>query len=171
MIKTKGFSLLELVIYTGILAGLLVVVSGVFISLSRGNGQVQAKAEVNNAIRFATEMIRQDLKNVDGGGVSLPSPGSPGAVLTLSRNSTNITYDVSGGALRRKEGTAAPENVTNSNIIVSSPVFTYINNYNSVLDVSNISIKIEMTFTYNSNSPDWTYSAPLQTTVDLYRSY
>ena len=164
--KCRGFSLLELLIYVAILSGLVVIISSTFISLSKGNGQSQAKSEVNGAIRFATELLRQDLKNASA--VSVPTAGTPSATLTLTRGGVTIIYDISGGILRRKEGAASPVNVTNSNITVSTPTFTRIENTNTVFSTTNVSIKINMTFAYNSNSSDWTYSASLQTTVSLY---
>ena len=164
--KCRGFSLLELLIYVAILSGLVVVISSTFISLSKGNGQSQAKSEVNSAIRFATELLRQDLKNASA--VTVPSVGTPSATLTLTRGGVTIIYDVSGGILRRKEGAADPVNVTTSSVTVSAPVFTRIENTNTVFSTTNVSIKINMTFAYNSNSSDWTYSASLQTTVSLY---
>jgi prepilin-type N-terminal cleavage/methylation domain-containing protein len=161
-----GFSLLELLIYVAILSILMVVISNTFISLSRGNGQSQAKGEVNSAIRFATELLRQDLKNASV--VTTPSSGNSSNTLVLTRNNETIIYDVSGGVLRRKESISSPVNITNSNILVGAPSFTRIENTNSVFNTTNVSIKINMTFNYSGTSPDWAYSASLETTVDLY---
>lgn len=162
----SGFSLLELLIYVTILSVLVVVVSNTFIALSKGNGQSNARSEVNSAIRFATELLRQDLKNASA--VSVPIAGTPSGTLTLTRAGVTIVYDISGGILRRKEGTADPVNITNSNITVSTPTFTRIENTNLVFSRTNVAVKINMTFGYNSNSPDWAYSASLQTTASLY---
>lgn len=164
-----GFTLLELLIYITILSILVVTVSSTFISLSKGRGQSQAKSEVNNSIRFATELLRQDLKNASA--VSTPSlSGSANATasLTLTRNAVVIVYDVVDGVLRRKEGTATPVNVTDSNILVSAPTFTRIENTNTDFDTTNVSIKIYMTFDYDSVSSDWIYSTSLQTAISLY---
>lgn len=166
----RGFTLLELLIYIAILSGLMIVSTNMFISLSRGQGQTQAKSEVDTSIRFATELLRQDLKNATA--VSTPAAGVPNSTLTLTRIiatvPTTIIYDVSGGALRRKEGAATAVNITNSNITVGTPTFTRIENTNLVFSSTSVAIKINMTFGYNSTSPDWKYSTSLQTTVDLY---
>lgn len=166
----RGFTLLELLIYVAILSGLMIVSTNMFISLSRGQGQSQAKAEVDTAIRFATELLRQDIKNASA--VSTPSVGVPNSTLSLTRSilgvPTTIIYDISGGVLRRKEGAASAVNITNSNITVSTPTFTRIENTNLVFSSTSVAIKINMTFGYNSTSPDWKYSTSLQTTVNLY---
>lgn len=165
--KKNGFSLLELLVYIAILSILVVVVSNIFISISKSRGQSQAKTEVNSSVRLVTELIRQDIKNASV--VSVPaSAGSSGSSLTLTRGGVTIIYDVSSGVLRRKEGAATAINITNSNISVDTLTFTRIENPNAVFGTTDISIKINMTFRYNGNSPDWTYSTSSQTVVGLY---
>jgi len=162
----RGFSLLELLIYLAILSGLVVISVTMFISLSRGQGQSSARSEIDYSIRFATELMRQDIKNASA--VSVPALGTPSSTLSLTRDGVTILYDVSSGVLRRKEGAASPVNVTNSNTTVGTPTFTRIENTNTVFSKTSIAIKINMNFSYNSTSPDWAYSASLQNTVNLY---
>ena len=157
---------MELLIYIAILSGLMIVVSNMFISLSKGNGQSNAKSEVDSSIRFVSELLRQDLKNASS--VLAPSIGVPSSTLVLTRGGVTITYDVSSGILRRKEGTASPLNITNSNVTVSSPTFTRIENTNLDFSSTSVAIKLNIVFNYNSPNPDWTYSSSLQTSVNLY---
>ena len=162
----KGFSLFELLIYIAILSIIVVVISNILISLSNSNAQSQARSEVNSSIRFAGELLRQDLKNASS--VSIPSLGTPSSTLTLVRNGTTIVYDTSSGFLRRKEGAASAINITNSNVVVGIPVFTRIENTNTVFNTTNISIKINITFSYNSTVPALAYSTSLENTINLY---
>ncbi|MEK6877199.1 MAG: type II secretion system protein [Thermoproteota archaeon] len=166
--KKRGFSLLELLVYIAILSILVIVISNTFISLSKGRGQSQAKSEVHSAIRFATELLRQDIKNASV--ITTPISGGSSSTLTLTRGGVTIVYDTLGGILRRKEGVAPPVDVTNSSIFVNTPTFTRIENTNVVFSATDITIKINMMFSYNSTSPDWNYSTSLQTTVNLYAS-
>ncbi len=162
----KGFSLLELLIYITILSLLLVVVSNTFISLSKGRGQAGAKSEVQNSIRFSTELLKQDIKNASA--IITPSSIASSSTLTLTRDGVSIVYDVLAGVLRRKIGAASPVSVTNSNIFVDTATFTRIENTNTVFSTTNISIQIIMAFRYNATSTDWSYSDSLQTSVNLY---
>lgn len=168
--NNKGFSLLELLIYVAILAVLVVIIANTFISLSRGSGQSQARSEVDSSIRFATELIKQDLKNATA--ITTPTSGGSSASLTLTRViatvPTTIVYDVVSGVLRRKEGAAAAVNVTGSNITVGAPTFTRIENTNTVFSTTDVSIRVSMAFSYNSTSPSWSYSTTLQTAVNLF---
>jgi prepilin-type N-terminal cleavage/methylation domain-containing protein len=166
MSTKRGFSLFELLIYITILSILVVAISNTFISLSRSRGQSQAKAEVNSAIRFATELLRQDIKNASA--ISTPSLGTPTGTLTLTRAGVTIVYDISSGVLRRKEGAASPINVTTANITVSTPTFTRLENTNTLFSTTDISIKIAMTFSYAGTGVGWNYSDSLQTVVAVY---
>ena len=163
--NNKGFSLLELLIYISILSILVVSISSTFVSLSKGRGQANAKSEVNNSIRFATELIRQDLRNASS--VSVPLAGTPNKSLVLVRGVDTITYDISGGYLTRNG-----VNVTNANILVdatkNASAFTRVENPNTYFGTTNISVLVNIIFDYNSTSPDWKYSTNLRTTVSLY---
>ena len=162
-IKNSGISLLELLIYIALLSGLMVIVSDAFIMLSRGRGQAEARSEINSAIRFAGEIIKQDVKNATA--VSAPLLGVPGSTLTLTVSGDTILYDMSGGTLRRKVNAGTPEAVTGSYVTVDVPTFTRIENHNSILNATTTAIQVAMTMRYNAESGDWTYEDSLRTTV------
>lgn len=162
---SRGVTLLELLIYVAILSGLMVVVSDAFISLSKGRGQSEARSEVNSAVRFASERIKQDIKNASL--ASTPMYGTPSNTLSLIVSGSAILYDVSGGALRRKVDTSEPELVTGGAVSVDTPTFTRIENYNPVLNATTTAIQIAMTFRYSSNSTDWVYENAFRTTITL----
>ncbi len=161
----RGFSLFELIIYMAILSGLMVIVSGSFLSLSKGRGQSQARNEVQSSIRFATERLRQDIKSASA--VTVPASGSASSTLSLTISGTQIVYDMATGTLRRKDGAASPVAVTGANIKVDVPTFTVIANYNQRLQATTTAVQIAMTFRYNASSTDWTYANSVRTSVSL----
>lgn len=163
MIKNSGISLLELLIYIALLSGLMVIVSDAFIMLSKGRGQAEARSEINSAIRFAGELIKQDVKNATA--VSAPALGTPGSTLSLTVSGETILYDMLDGVLRRKVNAGTPETVTGSYVTVDVPTFTRIENYNSILNATTTAIQVAMTMRYNAESGDWTYEDSLRTTV------
>lgn len=162
---SRGFSLLELLLYVAILSGLMIVVSDSFISLSKARGQAEARNEVNASIRFATERIRQDLKGASA--VTTPILGTPSTTLTATVAGVTILYDTLAGQLRRKEGAAAYVPVTGTNVFVNVPTFTRLENYNAPLNATTTAIQVAMTFRYNASSTDWSYADTLRTTVTL----
>lgn len=160
----NGISLLELLIYIAILSGIMVIVSDAFISLSKGRGQAEARSEVNSAIRFAAERIKQDVKNASA--VSLPVLGTPASTLNLTVSGAPILYDVLGGVLRRTENSVVAT-TTGSAVFVSTPIFTRLENYNVVLKATTTAIQTVINFRYNSSGGDWSYSDTLRTTTSM----
>jgi len=159
-----GFSLLELLIYVAILSVLVVVVSNAFISLSKAKVQSEVRGEIHDSIRFAMDKIKLDIKNASS--VINPSSGTD-STLVVVVSGVNITYDVAGGFLRRRDGTDEPINVTGDNIVVDSLSFTLINNTNPILNQTTTAVQINMTMHYNSSNSDSLYSNSFQTTVSL----
>ena len=168
--KRNGFSLLELLIYLAILSVLVVVIANIFISLSKSNGQSQARSEVNSSIRFASDLLQQDIKNASVITVPATPANTQSSTLTLTRNGATIIWDTSAGILRRTEN-GVTSNVTNVNVLVGTPTFTRIENLNSVFGTTNVAVEVNMTFFYNSASPDWAYSDSLQITVNSYNAF
>ncbi len=162
----RGFSLIELLVYITILSGILIAASNMFISLSKGQAQSQAKSDVDSSIRFVTELIRQDVKNASS--ITTPTTGSSGSTLVLIRGGISITYDLSSGSLSRKEGSNSAVNITSNNITVGTPSFTRLENTSVAFGNTNISILVNIPFSYNSTSPDRSYSRTLRTSVNSY---
>lgn len=161
----RGTSLLELLIYIALMAGLMVVVSDAFLSLSKGRGRSEARSEVSAAIRFATEKIRQDVKGASA--VTVPTaPGTASSTLNLTVGGAAIVYNISGGQLMRTAG-ASSSAITGAAVTVSAPTFTRLENYNTVFTATTTSIQVSMTIGYNSTSTDWAYSESLRTSADL----
>ena len=158
-------SLLELLIYIAILSGLMVVISDAFIMLAKGRGQAEARSEVNSAVRFAAERIKQDVKNA--GAISTPVLGTPANTLSLTVSGVPVVYDMLGGALRRTEN-GVVATTTGSLVSVDTPTFTRLENYNPNIGASGATttaVQVVMTFQYNSSSTDWRYTDTLRTTI------
>lgn len=167
-IQNSGVSLLELLIYIAILSVLVVVVSDAFISLSKGRGQAEARSEVNSAIRFATELMKKDIKN--GSEVLVPTLGAPASTLSINVSPDIILYDTFGGKLRRSVNAGPPEEVTGNAVFVDVPIFTRLENFNPYVGVGGATttgVQVMMTMRYNASSTDWKYSDTLRTTITL----
>lgn len=165
---SRGFSLLEILVYVAILSGLMVVVSDSFISLSRARGQSEARNEVNAAIRFAIEKIRQDIKGAPS--ITTPVLGTASSTLQMNVSGMTVIYDTLNGQLRRREGNGVSTTtalVTGTNVLVNAPIFTRLENYNTPLNATTTAVQIVMTFHYNASSTDWAYTDTLRTTVTL----
>lgn len=163
----KGFTLLELILYVGILVIVMVVVINIFTSLSKGNGNVEARTEVDSNLRYALEKINQDVRVATS--VTTPATaGSTSATLVMTVGGATITYDVSGGQLRRQVNAGTPVAITPTTVTVATPTFTRLHNTNTVLSVTIVTIQSDLTVsTPTTGSPDKQYSQRKKSTAAL----
>ena len=166
----SGFTLLELLIYVAIVAAVMLMISSTFFSLSKGQNQNQARSEVNSNVRFAIEKISQDLFSASG----VSTPGSAGATstsLVMTISGVTTTYCIANSAIFRQTGGAAcgasSEPITASTVTATGMLFTRLENTNSVLNKTIVSIQADVTASYNSTAPELQYSQEKKTTVSL----
>lgn len=163
---TRGVSLIELLIYIALLSVILLVISSAFISISKTGGSVDARTEVNSNTRFVSNKMIQDIKSASA--VSIPTVvGGTAATLQLTVSGDTILYDVSSGQLRRKINAGTPEPITSNLVTVSTPIFTRLENYNSVFQATTTTIKINMTISHVNTGSDYNYSSIINTTASL----
>lgn len=158
----KGFSLLELLIYVVLIAGLTMIIASTVVILNRSRGATEARAEVNTNLRFAIEKISQDIQSASA--VTTPSSTTtPTAnTLVLTIGGSPVTYDVASGVLRRNGG-----QITASTTLFATPTFTRRENKNYTLNRSMVTIKVNLSASYNDSRPDWQYSATKETAIDM----
>lgn len=170
MIKRKGFTLLELVIYISVLSIITVVVADSFLILNKGRGGVEAKSELNSNFRFAVEKIKRDIATAD----NLISPAdtiASSTVLDLTIGSSSIKYTLSNNRIARQIDDQAIEYITSDTVKITNLYFTRLENTNSVLNKKRISVEFNIFGVYNSTSPDWQYSQSEKTSIDLNKDF
>lgn len=165
----KAFSLLELLIYMALLAIVMVVIVGIFLSVNSGRGQNEAQAEVNSNLRFAVDKIESDLRAA----TSVTTPASAGAsssTLVVNASGT-VTYCVVSSTLRRQTGggacTSSSDAITASTVLVATSTFTRLENTNTVLNKTIVSIQVDLAMSYNVTGPERQYTEEKITTVAL----
>ena len=162
--NSRGFTLLELLIYISILAIVTLVVADAFIMLNRSRGQVEAKNEVSSNLRFALEKSKRDVVTAK----SLVTPvtkNTSSSTMELTIGSDNIKYFASSSLLFRQINTNTPEQITTAKVKIDSVNFKRLENYNSVLKKKQVGVEISFTISYNSLSPDWRYNSSDKTTA------
>ncbi len=161
---------MEMLIYIAVSSVVILAILGVFFALSRGRGQVEARGEVNSNLRFAIEKISQELK-ISSAIVTPASAGATSTALVATITGGNVTYCVIEGRLHREPAggncTGASETITYSSVSVENILFTRLENTNTVLPKTVVSIVINLDIKYNSASPEWQYSSSKQTAVSL----
>ena len=170
-VSTKRvFSLLELLIYMGLLAVVMLAIGGIFVGINAGRSKAEVQAEVNSNLQFAIQQISNDLR----GATTVTSPltaGTASTTLVFTNAVGTTTYCVVSGVLRRQTGgeacTASSDAITASTVLVTTSTFTRLENTNSFLNKTAVSVQIDLALSYNSTNPESQYSEEKVTTVSL----
>jgi Tfp pilus assembly protein PilW len=163
----RGFSLIELVIYLGIVAMLTVAISDVFISVSAARGQGQVRSDTSSEIRFALESIRRDARSSSA--VLLPAgAGATGTVLRLATSEGTVEYAVTEGIVRRQAGSLSSEAITSSNVSADGFVVSRIESANQALAATTTLLRIRLQVTGNRGSVRHTETA--ETTIATFET-
>lgn len=120
----KGFTLIELLLYVAISSVLLLVISAFLSSLLQSRIKNQTIAEVEQQGVQVLQMITQTIRNAQS--ITSPAQGISSSSLTLdvvATTSDPTIFDLSGGAIRIKEGAASAIPLTNSRVTASALTF------------------------------------------------
>ncbi|MBU0540579.1 hypothetical protein KKF59_02525 [Patescibacteria group bacterium] len=122
--KPAGYTLLEFLLYIGIVAVVLLAATNVIFTTLEGKQKLQAVEDVNQNSRFALEKITQAIRNAQS--VTIPLAGSTSTILTLQTSSTTTTptsFFLSGGVLRIKEGSSPTTSLMADEVTVNDLLF------------------------------------------------
>jgi type II secretory pathway pseudopilin PulG len=171
MVKThnSGFSLLEIIIYIAVIAVVTSAIGAVFLSVANGQARADAAAEINSNVNFALDKINQDI--LAAAAVTTPAAaGDSSATLAVTVGATQITYCVANGQIFRSAGgicDSSAEPITTAVVAVKNLSFTRLENTNSVLSRTIISIQTVLTAGYNSAGSNYQYSLTKQISSSL----
>jgi type II secretory pathway pseudopilin PulG len=166
-INNSGFSLLEVLIYITVIAVVTTTVGAIFLSIAGGQAKADAAAEINSNIRFVTDKIDQDITAAS----AVTQPASAGQTLNtlaLTIGASSISYCVVNSRLYRSssgicDGSSEP--ITSQSIKVDNLSFTRLENTNSILAKTTVSIQTVLSLSYvgvsqNSATKQITSSLP-----------
>lgn len=123
--KSKGFSLLEMVVYITILSALAILVVGSMLQLARSWNSVSLSQDINASANVALERtVRtvRDASSVDTGASTLDT--NPG-VLALSIDGDNTVFSVENGAVVLTVDGDNQGPLTSADVSVTSLVFSH----------------------------------------------
>ena len=121
----KGFTLIELIIYIGIVAAVLLVAFNFTWEVIYGNVKSQAIREVQQNARFAMEKIA--ITTEEALTINSPTPGNSANFLSLEMADPNLNptiFDVSNNKLRITQGITSYYELTNNRVKVTALQFT-----------------------------------------------
>jgi type II secretory pathway pseudopilin PulG len=120
--RERGFTLMELLIYSGILIISAGLITGIVVTVSRANLKTQVEEDLNNQLMIFEEVFRQKIQaatsinSISGSYLSLEMSDS-------NKNPTNFT--LTNDVVSIEEGSTSPLGLNNSEKIkVTSLIFT-----------------------------------------------
>src|SRR5680860_693470 len=169
--KVKGFTLLELLIYTGILTISTGLIGGVFYTISKANLRTQVNEELNNQLIRLEEIFHQKIESAKGinsiGGsivnLKIDDVNKDPTEFTLTDNSCAFSGDYK---VTIDQGTGEFDGYAWSDQIgwISFNCKTGGDNQSDICSTSNykvqdlrlrtISVKVDITVQYNSEKPE-----------------
>lgn len=123
--RSKGYTLIELILYISIVGMLLTSITMYFGSSTEARVKNQSIVEVNQQGAFATGVITQAIRGATS--ITTPTAGNSGSSLTLvvpTGADSPTVFDLSSGVLRSKKGAATAVALTNGKVQVTSLTFT-----------------------------------------------
>ncbi len=149
MRSEKGFSLIEMLIYTAILVAVLIVVGFGLLMMTRTFGDIRILNKINNSAEIAMERMIREIRlanDIDASSIFDVHPGQLKLeTVDSSGNPITITFYLSGGNLMVQEGGSTGESLTSPRVNVERLVFYQISN-------QEISKAIKIEFTINGKN-------------------
>lgn len=125
-LQQKGFTLIEFLIYMGIFSILLLVLTGVFVSMLEIKAESEATSSVTQDGRYIIEKLKYGFARASS--VTTPaSLGGSGSTLTFVADGITYTYALSSGNLQLTENTGT-YTMNSSETTLSSITFQRIGN-------------------------------------------
>ncbi len=156
----KGFTLIELAIYMGILAILLLVLSGFFNAALDTLLLSQATSPVEQDSKFILNRFFYDVTNADS--LNIPAnPGDQGSTMQLVRNGITYTYAQTGNYLTITDNVGT-DVLNSSNATISALTFKRIG-----YATEKPTVQMKFTITNVATTKSGNDSQSFQTTVSL----
>ena len=120
----RGFTLVELLLYIGLSATMLIVISGFLGTMLEARVKNQTIAEVEQQGMQVIHLVSQTIRNSEA--ITSPGVGLTSSSLTLdvvTALDDPTIFDSSSDVIRIKEGGSSAVSITNSNVLVSGLLF------------------------------------------------
>lgn len=140
----SGFTLVELLLYIALVSFIVLTLSVFFSMILSSRVKNQTIAEIEQQGTQVMQNVIQSIRNAES--INSPSQGASAAALSLRSLTGSLdptVFDLSGGAIRIKEGSGSEINLTSPRVVASGLDF-----YNLSRDNSPGAIRIAFTLTF-----------------------
>jgi len=161
----RGFTLLEFLLYIGLVGIILTVSGAIGLNVLFGKAKLMSIEEVSQNTRFTIEKIANRVRNAEA--INSPSQGTFASTLSLqmmdpSKNPT--VFDLSGGVVRIKEGTGSTVDLTSSEVTVTTLQFSNISYLNTP---GTVRIQMTIKLVNVENRQEYKFEKTFYTTANI----
>lgn len=154
--KAKGFTLIEFILYFGLIVLVIGAITSFAIDIARTRTKTLVIAEVEQNMRFGLQRVSSAVRQATKLNVGASTLDSDNGVLSLdmiTASNTPTVFDLSGGALRIKEGSSSATPLTSSLVNVTKLRFS-----KDTLTGNSAAVTTEITVGWNGTSGDNTFT-------------
>lgn len=152
----KGFTLVELLLYFGLAAIMILVIATFFGTMLGARVQNQVIAEVEQQGVAVLQRVTQTIRNADS--ITSPTIGVSAASLTLDMVPVAVdptVFDISSGVIRITEGAGSAVALTNSRVTASALTFQ---NLSQASTPGTVRIQFTLTHLNPSSRQEYNYA-------------
>jgi Tfp pilus assembly protein PilW len=153
--KAKGFTLIEFILYFALIGLVIGAVTAFSIDVVKTRSKTAVIAEVEQNMRFGLQRVLRTVRQAskfEAGASTLSNDNGVLSLDMIAASNSPTVFDLSGGALRIKEGTAAAVPLTSPLVTVTKLRFT-----KDTLGGNNAAITTEITVAWNGTNADRTF--------------
>lgn len=162
--KTKGFTLLEMLLYIGIAASVVGILAAFLATTYQVNVKNQAVLEVEQQGRHALDIIAEEIRISKDVTNPLLGSGSSAILHLVSQDPLDetVVFTGTGGVLQITEGASSPVDLHNDEVQIDSLIFTNIARLNTP---DFIQVLFTMSYVNETNRNEFNYSQTFTTSV------
>lgn len=161
MKNKKGFTLIEIIVYLGILAMIVTAFISFSLAVSNVKTKIYVTQAVNSAIRDSLELISQKVKVTEELALPLVGESDSNLALDMPAGDADIVFSLVDGVLYMGEDLNTPVAVTSDEVLISELVFSNISKKNSR---DSVEVYIKANYRY-ADSREFQYENEIKTTI------
>ena len=162
---SAGFTLLEFLVYLGIVSVVLIMAGAVGLNIMFRKAKLTAIKEVSQNARLVSETIAATVRNAQVIISPVVGNNAPALSLQMADAAQNPTvFDLSGGVVRIKKGLGSPVNLTAGQVEAVNLNFV---NVSYPQTPGTIKMRAVIRFLNPSGRPEYNWEVPIFTTINI----
>jgi type II secretory pathway pseudopilin PulG len=153
---TKGFTLIETLIYVGIFSVVALSLTGILWNTLRVNSNQQAANEVDENLRYIMSVLGEKVRSS-----TVVDTATSSTLVLKNASYEDITFSVTGDVLYLQEGSGASVALTSNKVKVDSLNFTKIE-----MAGAKDGVRVDITLSYNSDKAELAFSKNLISSIN-----